>query len=979
LPTEIRYLAIIQLKNGIDKYWRKTVAHAISKEEKREIRAHLYEAGIQEADPQLALQNALAISKVVRIDFPNDWPDAITSLVAIIRSAAESNPSHLRRGLVILLQVVKELSTARLARSQTSLRSVTPEMVLLLSQVYGQKTKFWLDFLAGNGSDEGGAMDAMGNSLLTLKILRRLLIIGYEYPNQVSEVRHIWSESQSQFGQLLDLISRQPPIVVTPAKEIIEKHLHQLAKLHAIMASTHPAAFALLPNSLELTRAYHGLITHYGVTYASAAPTFSGITNGDEEDRPIEEKLALKGLLILRNCLKVVFQPQHTFKYRSPEIKQEQASASAFLKTELLSDEFVCQLVDVLVTRYFVFRQADFNAWEEDPDDWEVAQDDFDSTWEFELRPCAEKLFMDLVLNFKLLLKGPLLGLFSTVAGPPQDPSSILTKDSVYTAMGLCAPAIYDDFDFDSFLTSTLVQDVQPTGPGYKLLRRRVAILIGSWVTVRISEGNRHLVYQIFQHLLNSDDQTNDPVVRMTAARQLEPVIQDVSFRVEAFQPFAADILSRLLSLIQEVERVELKLAVLSTIRIICTSLEQHVAPFADHVVSILPQIWEQSGDEHLLKQAVLVLLTTIVAAMKEESRRYYPLILPLIQQAIVPNTDIHAYLLEESLELWSGILSQAVAPAPAEVIQLADSCFPILELGDVLRTALEILESYVLLAPEAMLADGMRLRVLSYMTTLIDSNSKRELAGLVTTIVERMVRAAETLGGAQGVALITKDLIESGYAEKLLEGLHEAYEAHQTTGPNRRYPKLDDVVETDYFTVLARLALADPQTFVNLLSTAGSLENTWTYLSSEWFQHFDSMANTERQKLSCLALTSLLGLPLPTLQIFLAKLQDYFTMWTSVVGEMQDGRTDGGDNLIWQEQGGQEYDTPEEVRKRAQSAADPVHTVHTLQFINSRIHEAMEKCGGAAAFQQTWVVNVDRDIVDAFQKLSAGNGQGPP
>lgn len=24
LPTEIRYLAIIQLKNGIDKYWRKT-------------------------------------------------------------------------------------------------------------------------------------------------------------------------------------------------------------------------------------------------------------------------------------------------------------------------------------------------------------------------------------------------------------------------------------------------------------------------------------------------------------------------------------------------------------------------------------------------------------------------------------------------------------------------------------------------------------------------------------------------------------------------------------------------------------------------------------------------------------------------------------------------------------------------------------------------------------------------------------------
>lgn len=74
-------------------------------------------------------------------------------------------------------------------------------------------------------------------------------------------------------------------------------------------------------------------------------------------------------------------------------------------------------------------------------------------------------------------------------------------------------------FDFDRFLTSTLVNDVQQTGQGYKVLRRRIAILIGQWITIKISDSNRPLVYQLFQHLLNKNDETNDHVVRVTAAR----------------------------------------------------------------------------------------------------------------------------------------------------------------------------------------------------------------------------------------------------------------------------------------------------------------------------------------------------------------------------------------------------------------------------------------------------------------------------
>jgi hypothetical protein len=936
----------------------------------------LLEGGVGEAETQLALQNALVVSKVVRIDYPLDWPDVLTSLIKALRTANESNQLHLRRGMLMLLQVVKELATARLRKSQTSLQSVTPEIVFLLSEAYTQKVSHWMAFLNGNGDDEGGAIDAMENSLFAIKILRRLLIVGYEYPNHDKDVQQLWEHSQHQFGQFLEMISQEPPVLASPAKELVEKHLVQFSKLHVQMSTTHPAAFALLPNSLDLVRAYWGLVSKFGESYGSESQDFSAkLLQGDDgtkAERPVMEKLCLKGLTLLRGCMKMVFSPMQSFKYRSPEVKEEQQRGVELIKTNLLTDDLVAGIANIIVTKFFVFRQVDLEAWEEDEDEWEIREEGGGDTWEFEVRPCSEKLFMDLVINFKHLLVQPLLSFFRSVAGTEH--SNVVTKDAVYTAMGLSAPVVFQTFDFDAFLTSTLVNDVQQNGPGYKVLRRRVAILIGQWITIKISEANRPLVYQIFQHLLKSEDETNDHVVRVTAARQFKAVVDDFSFQAEGFLPYAPDILGRMMTLIQEVENTETKMTILETIRVMAVRLEQHIVPFADHIVSILPGLWEASGEEHLLKQAILTLLSTLVAAMKDQAQRYHSLILPLIQRAIEPGSEMQVYLMEEALDLWSTILAQTPSPATPDVLALAESAFPLLEIGsDNLRIVLNIIESYIILAPESMLGDAARLRILSYMTNLLGIK-KRELAGLVTTIVENMIRAAEALGGSQGVTQIAKDIHESGYIEKTFEGLRDAWEAHQTVGPDRKYPKLDDVVETDYFTILARLALADPAVFLTMLSSIGNANEVWSWLSTEWFRHFDSMANVDRQKLSCLALTRLLELPLPITPIILEKLQDYFAMWTTVISEMIIGRNDGGDNLVWASTEGNEFEGPEDVRKRLQSASDPVHVIHTFEFVKERLRAVVQAVGGEEEFQKHFMVNVDKDVLAGFQGL----GQQP-
>ncbi|KAK2625530.1 hypothetical protein QTJ16_004842 [Diplocarpon rosae] len=980
LPSEIRYLAIIQLKNGIDKYWRKTSTNAISAEEKSQIRLNLLEGGIGEAENSLALQNALVVAKVVRIDYPADWPEVLTTLVGTLRAASQSNPLRLRRGLLMLLQVIKELSTARMRSAQTRLQSVTPEIVFLLSEIYKEKVAIWVAFLDGNGEDEGGAMDAMENSLYAIKILRRLLISGYEYPNHMTEVQQLWEHSQMQFGQFLDMVSREPPLLVTPAKDLVERHLVQFSKLHTQMSTQHPAAFALLPSTIELVRAYWGLVTKYGESYGSETQDFSAkalrLEEQRKDQRPVMEKLCLKGLNILRACCKMVFSPIQSFKYRTPEVKQEQQKGVSLIKTQLLTDELVGQMASVIVTKFFVFRQVDLESWEADEDEWEIREEGGGDTWEFEVRPCSEKLFMDLVINYKQLLVEPLLAFFQSVAGTGE--SSVVTKDAVYTAMGLSASVVYPSFDFDTFLTSTLVNDVQQNGPGYKVLRRRIAILLGQWITIKVSEANRPLVYQIFQHLLKAEDETNDHVVRITAARQFKSIVDDFSFDAKKFLPYAPDLLGRIMTLIQEVENTETKMAILDTIRMISVRLENHITPFADQIVSILPGLWEASGEEHLMKQAILTLLSTLVTAMKEEAQRYHAMILPLIQRAVEPGSEMQIYLMEEALDLWVVILAQTPSPASPEVLALADSAFPLLEIGsENLRSILNIIDAYIILAPEAMLGDQARLQILSHMTNLLGV-TKRELAGLVTTIVENMIRAAEKLGGSNGVIQIAKDLHQCGYTEQIFAGLRDAWEAHETTGPGRKYPKLDDVVETDYFTILARLTLADPSIFVTVMSSVGDANEVWQWLSAEWFRHFDSMANIDRQKLSCLALTRLLELPPPMTPVILARLQDYFAMWTSVITEMIGGRDDGGDNLIWLTSEASEYEGPEDMRRRLHSADDPVHTINTFAFVKERLASVVAVCGGEEVFQRDWVVNVDKDVLSGYQGLGTTDTSQP-
>lgn len=233
--------------------------------------------------------------------------------------------------------------------------------------------------------------------------------------------------------------------------------------------------------------------------------------------------------------------------------------------------------------------------------------------------------------------------------------------------------------------------------------------------------------------------------------------------------------------------------------------------------------------------------------------------------------------------------------------MSLAPYLFHVFGLGTVaLIPALRITESYILLAPSLMLNDEMRQNLFLSFTTLVLA-AKIEPIRAVAQNLEILIRSTEALGGEQAMQILINDMIQTNLLVNILKGIHGSWESHQTTGPRRKSPPIDRIIEIDFFLILARLAFANPSIFQKSLNVAmqpvatndfvpeneQKQDGNMGWLLEEWFESFDSIAEPTTRKLMCLALTKMLGSGSPWI---LNKLQDLMTVWTDVISELTEG-----------------------------------------------------------------------------------------
>ncbi|EXJ95755.1 hypothetical protein A1O1_00879 [Capronia coronata CBS 617.96] len=987
LPNDVRFQAIIQLKNGIDKYWRKTSSNAIDKHEKEQIRTKAIEAGDREPVPALALQNALMLAKIVRYEFPQDWPDVITVITQQLRVANQDPSAGLYTSniLTITLQIIKELASGRLQRTKKSLQQVSLELLEVLGTLY-------MNLVARAQLDSAQPdLPSARNSHSALKTLRRLLVVGFESPHREQHVQQFWQLLQTHQQLFWTAYNGNPPAEV---QAMLLKHLLQLAKLYLDMARSHPASFVLL-GCMDILNHSWNIVSRSDAKSALAGSfDWEVYRNGDADEESPNEKLSLKALLLFRACMKMVFNPVQTFKYQTPQDKEDRKNAVDYVKNTVLTQDFVIRLMEILVTQYFVLRPSDLREWEQEPDEWERREEEIADAWEFSIRSCSEKLFLDLVINYKELLVPQLLQVFYQYANTSN--TNVLLKDSLYSAVGIAAACLEDVLDFNTFLKTTLVPEVQMKHPNYNILRRRTAILLGQWVPMKPETLDRVAVYQIFTHLLSSNEQLNDHVVRVTAGRQLRLVLEPFEFKFSDFQPYATPLLQSLMSLIAETELSETKMALLETVRVAVTKLEGHIEPYAGGIMSMLPPLWAESGEEHLMKQAILTMITAIVNSLGQKSLTYHNAILPIIHDSVQPESEAIVYLLEEALDLWTAILQQTPTnQASPELLALSQSLLPLLEMGsDLLRQIFEIVESYIILSPGTVLSPAFLPSLLTSLKSLLPmlSTSRARDASLAPHVLENLVatislESYSALDPQQALNYLLESMLSTGYLATLLELVKGAYEYHEHPRPNVRPPEIIGPGETSLFTLLSRIALLSPDKLVqavtaaNVISTSTSTPTTippspMHWLLIEWMQQIDSIGDILRKKLQVLALTNLLTVTTPPFpQLMFEHLQSLLTVWTDIVVELREEAADDSEgDYLWHNRPGDVPEwpdaTPEDSRKRAVSNQDPIYTFNIRHLIAARLRHAMESAGGPAAFEHEWLSRIDSAVLKAFIDL---------
>jgi hypothetical protein len=272
----------------------------------------------------------------------------------------------------------------------------------------------------------------------------------------------------------------------------------------------------------------------------------------------------------------------------------------------------------------------------------------------------------------------------------------------------------------------------------------------------------------------------------------------------------------------------------------------------------------------------------------------------------------MQVYLLEDALELWESTVRATPAPASGELLELFPYLLVCLEIGSTtLRRVLDIVDSYVILAPREII-ETYRVQLFTAFASLIGT-LKPEANGIITNIVEVLIRTAKQIGGDAALKVIGEELVNSGFLMKIFGTLRESYESNQTSGPNRKYPP-NAVMITDYFSLVARIVVAGTPWFVEVgrlvtEKNGQTLDYFMNWLLDEWFGHvritlklygkeweeerltqwqlqFANMGHPSRRKLNCFALTMLLE---TNQRWILARLQDLMIVWTEVVTELRD------------------------------------------------------------------------------------------
>ncbi|KAI5946562.1 Importin-11 [Manis javanica] len=655
LDINVRWLAVLYFKNGIDRYWRRVAPHALSEEEKSTLRAGLI-TNFNEPINQIATQIAVLIAKVARLDCPRQWPELIPTL---IESVKVQDDLRQHRALLTFYHVTKTLASKRLAADRKLFYDLASGIYNFACSLWNGHTDTFLQQVSSG--NEAAVLSSLERTLLSLKVLRKLTVNGFVEPHKNMEVMGFLHGIFDRLKQFLECSRHIGTDNV--CRDRLEKTIILFTKVLLDFLDQHPFSFTpLIQRSLEFSVSYVFTEVGEGVTF---------------------ERFIVQCMNLIKMIVKnYAYKPSKNFEDSSPETLEAHKIKMAFFTYPTLTE--ICRR---LVSHYFLLTEEELTMWEEDPEGFTVEETGGDS-WKYSLRPCTEVLFIDIFHEYNQTLTPVLLEMMQTLQGPTnvEDMNAVLIKDAVYNAVGLAAYELFDSVDFDQWFKNQLLPELQVIHNRYKPLRRRVIWLIGQWISVKFKSDFRPMLYEAICNLL----QDQDLVVRIETATTL---------KTDQFLPYLETMFTLLFQLLQQVTECDTKMHVLHVLSCVIERVNMQIRPYVGCLVQYLPLLWKQSEEHNMLRCAILTTLIHLVQGLGADSKNLYPFLLPVIQLSTDVSQPPHVYLLEDGLELWLVTLENSPSITP-ELLRIFQNMSPLLELSsENLRTCFKIINGYIFLS----------------------------------------------------------------------------------------------------------------------------------------------------------------------------------------------------------------------------------------------------------------------------------------
>ncbi|KAK3911749.1 Importin-11 [Frankliniella fusca] len=807
VDVNVRWLAVLYFKNGAEKYWRSSAPNAISEEEKAKLRQGLV-TNFREPVGPLATQLAVVIAKVARMDCPKDWPDLVPTLLTAVRDA-DLLVQH--RALLTLHHVVKTLSSKRLPGDRRLFQELTGNVYSFALTLWNTHTELFLQQFSENTA---AAAPSLEKALLALRILRKLTVHGFLKPNESEDVVIFINMVFDRAKTMLELRKQLPS--KNGLRDLIEKFIINLTKVLNSVLEMHPYSFIdFIQRTLEFT-------------------VFYTFMSGNQEW--LFERFKIQCLnLIKLIMLCVEYKP-------GVRVKDPQTLRAHQIKTSFFTPEVLTAICQGLVGHYFLLTQEDLQMWDEDPETF--ATDESGECWKYSLRPCTEWLFVTVFREFSDILAPVLSAMIQANHGlvSGDDLNGILVKDAIYYAVGLAAFELYDEINFDEWFLTTLRQELQLQGGHYRVLRRRVAWLLGQWTGVRFSAELRPVLYSAILSLLQPSE---DLVVRLTVSRALKSAMDDFEFSTDQFLEYLEPVIGLLFNLLKECKECDSKMHVLYVMSFVVERVGHPIRPHVSNLIQYLPLAWEESSEHSMLRCAIVSTLVQIVKAMAHESKVLHNFLMPVLALCTDMQQDSNVYFIEDGLALWLACVENATEMTD-ELMQLFQNMPPLIESStENLRICLEITQAYVVLSPECFLkvyGDTMLKSCLYMLTDL-----RPEGINIILKHFELSLRAAP---------LLSCEMLRPFIPQVLIEVSSTVQCKHQDISMS---------TFALYYCIIARILLSSKDTFSQMMRDAahqsGQTEDQlFANLLKSWLMWAPFVSNLKRKKILGLALSSLLS-----------------------------------------------------------------------------------------------------------------------